>query len=373
MRLAAIVVSMAFASAASVLTAQRSSSAGEAAHRPLTRASGMAPALTSYLRQTIGLTPDEIRAEIAGRPVVRVLDPPDNREIAVLGVIRINVPRSFYIHRVSDFPSSLRDSTRMRFGVFSEPPTAADVATFSLPHADVEELSRCDTHRCNVKLSTQEITQLRAAIRSNSPGADSIASAYLRNVMLRYVSAYRVQGNAALVVYDDQRLASAAAHVMQAMLSRSPYLYPYAPSLERYLKNYPHDRPAGVHEAVFWSEDDLPGLKPTLSITHQIVVAPREVPTATLIVSKQLYADHYLDGALDLSAVVDMTRSLPADAEGIDLVMLRRWHFDDLPNGGLLNVRGKVKAKMRDQTLALLSSTKASNEGAYVIRRGSQR
>jgi hypothetical protein len=146
-------------------------------------------------------------------------------------------------------------------------------------------------------------------------------------------------------------------------------MYEYAPSLERYLKNYPDDRPAHVRETLFWSEDDLPGLKPTLSITHEMVYAPPELPGSTLIVSKQLYADHYLDGALDVTAVVDQAGGQRANAAGIALVILRRWHFDDLPSGGLMNVRGRVTGKLRDQTIALLRGTKTKSEEAYAALR----
>ncbi|HTR21282.1 MAG TPA: hypothetical protein VMH88_10545, partial [Gemmatimonadales bacterium] len=103
----------------------------------------------------------------------------------------------------------------------------------------------------------------------------------------------------------------------------------------------------------------------TVTITHEVVYAPPELPGSTLIASKLLYAAHYLDGALDLTAVVDQTGDQGADAAGIYLVLLRHWHFDELPSGGLLNVRGRVIGKLRDQTTASLRDAKASSERAY--------
>ena len=236
-----------------------------------TRASAQSlPAgLIEFLRQKIGLTQGEMHAAMTGTPVVRAVNQPDHREIALVGVVRVSVPRAFYIRRVVDFRSSLRNPTRLAFALFSDPAVAGDVAAFSLPHGDVQDLARCDSGACKVKLATRAIAQLRASIDPTSPRADSIATAYFRNYMLRYVTAYRQRGNGALIVYEDQRLATAAAQVWDAMLSRSPYMYEYAPSLERYLKSYPHDRPANIREVLFWSEDDLPDLKPTLSITHE--------------------------------------------------------------------------------------------------------
>ncbi len=128
------------------------------------------------------------------------------------------------------------------------------------------------------------------------------------------------------------------------MLSHSSYMYEYAPSLERYLKNYPQDRPPGVAETLFWSEDDLPGLKPTLTITHEVVYTPPDLPGTSLIASKLLYADHFLDGALDLRVVVDQMGTGAGNPAGIYLVVVRRLHFDDL--SGPFNVRGRVISEL---------------------------
>jgi hypothetical protein len=113
--------------------------------------------------------------------------------------------------------------------------------------------------------------------------------------MIDYVTGYRARGNPALVAYANEDSITGAAEVLAAMLLRSPYMHQYAPSLERPPENYPQDRPPDVAEVLFWAEDDLPGLKPTITITHEVVYSPPELPDCTLIVAKQLYADHYLD------------------------------------------------------------------------------
>jgi len=321
-------------------------------------AQGMPPSLAQFLQHTIALTPGELSGATNGQPVVKVLDPADRREIAVFGVVRIDVPRQFYVRRATDFPTAHRDPSRLRFALFSEPAAASDVVGLTLPHNDVQDLAQCRTGSCHVKLSAQAIADLRAHIDVASPTADSSVSAYFRARILEYVAGYRARGDSALAIYDDQESRTAAAQVFAAMLSRSPYMYQYAPSLERYLEHYPSDRPAGISEALFWADDDLPGLRQTITITHVVVYAPPELPDATLIAAKLLYADHYLDGALDLTAVVDQ-------AAGIYLVLLRRLHFDNLPSGGVMNVRGRVTGKLRERTAAFLRDAKTQSERAY--------
>ena len=322
-------------------------------------AQSMPPSLAVFLQQTIALSSDEMTASTSGKPVVKVLASADAREVATFGVVHISVPRSFYVQRAADFPVALRNPTRVRLGLFSDPAVPSDVAALSLPHDDIEDLAHCHPGACKVKLSSATMAQLRSDANAVSPSADSGINALFRERIIQYIADYRARGNQALVEYADN-WASAAGQVFAAMLARSPYMYQYAPSLERYLVDYPKERPADLAEVLFWAEDDLPNLKSTLTMTHEIVYAPPELPGCTLIASKLLYADHYLDGALTLTAVVDA----PGDqgAPGIYLVLLRRLHFDNLPSGGVMNVRGKATGKLREQTAAVLRDAKTRSE-----------
>ncbi len=114
------------------------------------------------------------------------------------------------------------------------------------------------------------------------------------------------------------------------------------PSLRSYFTSYPHGAlPAGAAEVFFWSEDVMPRLRPILSVTHLVVFTPPELPGMTLAASKQIYANHYFEAAVDLTAVVDRD-------PGIYVVVLRRYRFDNLP-GGILNIRGRAIGALRDQ------------------------
>ena len=83
---------------------------------------------------------------------------------------------------------------------------------------------------------------------------------------------------------------------------------------------------------------------------------PPEVTGMTLIASKQIYANHYFEAAFDLTSVIDRN----ADGQGSYLLVLRRYRFDNLPKGGILNIRGKVIGSLRDQMLADLQREKTT-------------
>ncbi|MEO8945516.1 MAG: hypothetical protein ABI338_03375, partial [Gemmatimonadaceae bacterium] len=58
---------------------------------------------------------------------------------------------------------------------------------------------------------------------------------------------------------------------------------------------------------------------------------------------KQLYADHYFESSVEISAIFDAPNL--AGGPGIYLVSVQRFRFDNLP-GGLFNVRGRVRSQL---------------------------
>jgi len=306
-------------------------------------------ALTEFLQRRIGLDSAQLAAVDRGRAVVRVLDTQDKRDVAVFAIITADVAREGYVRRVQDFQTSLRTPTRTQFGIFSDPATAADLAALTVDSRDIADLKDCQPGDCKVKLPATEMRRIREEIDWKAGDVQAQVDAYARRRLLEYVTDYRARGDTAMVVYDDRGNVRASG-AFAALLGQSPYVYEYAPSFHRYLATYPHGKLDGLTEVLFWSDEALPRLKPILSITHLAVYAPPELPGATLVAAKQIYADHYFEAAFELLTVID--RPTSAGEPGIYLVLLRRFRFDDLPSGGLINIRGKVVGKLRDQARA---------------------
>jgi len=101
----------------------------------------------------------------------------------------------------------------------------------------------------------------------------------------------------------------------------------------------------------------VPRMRPTLIVNHVIVyVSPND---ATFIVRKQLYANHYTEGGLELLAALDGDAAAPAPATR--LIVVRRLRFDYLPVG-LFNVRGRVRSRMVEVTRDDLTRERAAIE-----------
>ena len=334
------------------------------------RAQNLPPKVVEFLQTRARFTPQEITTANSGNPVVETMSDSDSREIAIVGVIVVNARRSLVVAQVTDSLATRPDPARLGFGIFSDPAVLTDVATLRLPHDDVQDIAKCRPGSCKLKLPAQSISELQTTVDPKSPSADSAAKAFAARAMVAYITAYRAEGKRALVVYDDEAHPIASADVWAAILSRSPYMYEYAPTLERYLVNYPQDRPANAPDTFFWALDDMPGAKPILSMIHEVVYEPPELPGTTLIARQLLYSDHFLDGGLDLTTVIDRSAGggAPSDSAGVALLVLRRMHFDELPSGGIINVRGRVIGKTRDRTETFLRDTKRRTEAAYAAR-----
>jgi len=326
-------------------------------------AQAMPPALAQFLTQLADFKGDEIAQATSGVAVVKIVPTAENREVALIGVTRVDVPREFYVSRVKGLDPSATANTS-GFGVFGDPPSPQDLAGLSLSRNEMEDLSRCRPGACKLKLPGTLMGEARALIDSSGASRDSAVRAYLVRRVLNYVAAYRERGNDALVVYNDRKEATEAARVWDGLLSTSPYIYRAVPGLDRYLRNYPRDRPPGARDMIFWTDDAVPGAATLMTITHQVVYDPPELPGTTVIAAKQLFCDHYLDGGLDLMGVEDVENH-DAKTRGVYVLLIRRLHFDDLPSGGLINIRGKVVSRFRDLTLTFLKYSKASSERAF--------
>ena len=210
---------------------------------------------------------------------------------------------------------------------------------------DVAEMKSCKPGDCVVKLPATDMRRIHDEMNWSASPSDLQAqlNAYARRRLVEYVTDYRQRGDSAMVIYDDRgNMNMHASDAFAAQFAESPYIYQTVPSLRNYFTSYPHGvLPAGAAEVFFWSEDGMPHLRPILSVTHLVVFTPPELPGMTLAASKQIYANHYFEAAVDLTAVVDRD-------PGIYLVVLRRYRFDNLP-GGILNIRGRAIGALRDQ------------------------
>jgi hypothetical protein len=299
--------------------------------------------LEQYLSR-IGIDARDRANAARGRAVAKLLPTKDNRDVTVFGIVGVNIPRDTAVARVLDIQQFLA-ARGIRAHPFGNPPSSADVGEATFAEGEYRGLRNCRPTDCDYKLSASQMREFIDGVDWSARDAKAQADARLRDDLLALAADYTKRGNAALPTYDDGRNVNSA-DAIAAQLAESSDFYPPAPELLRYVATYHAERPEGAHDFLYWSEDRLPHLRPTLTVNHAVVyVPPANSPGAVFALRKQLYATHYFEGALEMLAMVD-----GGDAPGeprLYMITVRRFRFDALP-GGLLNIRGRVRRGLAD-------------------------
>jgi hypothetical protein len=122
-----------------------------------------------------------------------------------------------------------------------------------------------------------------------------------RKELLSYVEAYLAQGNSALIVYRDKSRPVKLADEFRSSLDASLIGERSMKEFREYLEQFTKRPLPNMDTFLYWSKENF-GLKPVISITH--VTIDRQ-PRQLFIASKQIYASHYFNASLGLTAAVD--------------------------------------------------------------------
>ena len=160
-------------------------------------------------------------------------------------------------------------------------------------------------------MSSQSIERFRKEMNWSLAGYHERATALAREMLLEHVHAYLREGNAALGEYNDKSYRLRLADEFQSLLQPAHYMYEYVPEFQKYLQEFPNFRPADTEDFLYWSKEKF-GLKPVVSVTH-ITIYKRRRPNGTdvLIASKGIYANHYFEASLGLTAFIQSQSSEP--------------------------------------------------------------
>ncbi len=297
-----------------------------------------------------------------GEAVAISLETPEKTEIAILGIVRIEVPRAFYIERAWHHGSFLSAGTKSLSGAFGEPARLNDVAALELDPGDAKALAKCRPLDCNVKLPAADMERFRAqlaSLHSPAPRADSL----MREWLVEYVNAYRADSMEETVVYDDTKRPVRSSNAFRALLSEPMLAGLDSEPFTAMLATPRSARPHAVGSRIFWEFDHPSGLKPLLEVLERSMYSSPARPDVNWMTTKLLYASHYFESQLDFMTVADAPSS--PGSRGMYIVVLRRSKFDDLPSGGLFNIRGRAVRKLRDALRTTLANTREELRNAY--------
>jgi hypothetical protein len=259
--------------------------------------------VSTYLTRA-GLASSDVSRLDTGAVVTHVTNGQSPNELFVVAAVKIRAPRQ----RVTDFYGQMiayvDGSVTLAFGRFGSPPSIADVKDLAFDRRDVDDMKSCRPGRCDVRLGGAGLDKLRSAIDWSATDYVERVNAFAREAAVDYVAAYQSRGDAALFTYNDRAEAVSLKEQWLGILGNSPLFHQYTPKLKTYLEQFPRGSLPGVRNVFYWSKEDY-GFKPVINIVHGVIYAPTAQSDRTIVVQKQLYASHYLDGSLAVATLLD--------------------------------------------------------------------
>ncbi len=256
------------------------------------------------LREQANFEANDFVALEQGEPAVKLLPVRDKREVAAFGLVRLETPIDVFLEFYREGMTQKNNPAILGKGSFSNPPKLDDLKTLTIDNRDLEDMRNCVAGDCDLKLSAAMIERFRREVTWDAPDYRLQASKLIKQMLLEYVQEYLVSGDQALIEYNDKRTEVRLAEEHASLTAASRYLNASAPEFAQYLKGFPRAELPNVEHAIVWSKFKF-GLKPVIAINH-IMIYRREQETGpqVLIASKQIYANHYFNSSLALTAFI---------------------------------------------------------------------
>ncbi|MEO8661903.1 MAG: hypothetical protein ABI693_25780 [Bryobacteraceae bacterium] len=309
------------------------------------------------LAKCCALSPQHLKELNEGHPVGQLIKFGDDRDIALMGAIRLAIPKEAYLEWWRHVDNYTFSPMVLEAGKFHIPPQTEDMAKLSLDANQIKMLKECEVGKCGFKLSKDEIGKAKAELAWDSPTVNTAAEALAKTVMLQHVISYVEHGDGALPKYNDKEEELDVRATFRSLLDASPYVKEAFPELFAKLSAC-----RGVEESdtkeemVYWSQERYGfGLKPILNVLHATLNRPS--PAVAVIATKQIWASHYYEGSLGLTVLVDAH-------PGTYLVYLNRSRIDLLKDAGLKRwfVKRFAPGAIRKEVLALKQQVEDSTE-----------
>lgn len=288
----------------------------------------------NILREKAAFDESGIAALDQGQTVVRLLPVQDKREVAVCGLVGLQVPAEVFLQSFREGMVRRSNAAILEIGRLSGNPTLDDLRNLTFENGDLDDMKECVVGDCRLKLSSAMIERFQKEVDLEAPDYRVQASQFLKQMLVDYVRDYLARGDVALIEYKDKPKEIRLADEQRSLMSASSYVNDVIPKFSQSLKGFSTAELHLVENAIVWSKIKF-GLKPVIAFNH-IMIYRREAQTGPqiLIASKQIYANHYYNSSLALTAFVNVPGANP----GSYLFYENRTRTD-----GLEGMFGKIK------------------------------
>jgi hypothetical protein len=316
--------------------------------------------LHTFLRDQAGFSEKDLQAVQQGEIVTRLLDAGDRPEVAIVGVMHLEAYADVFA-RVYENPENFMNADPVvQFGVFASPPRVSDLHEFSLDSSDLAAIRECRVGDCDIKLPASAIERLGQEVNWQNPESKKQVNEMFKQMLVDYVSAYELGGNAALGQYDDQKYPLRIADEFHELLEESSYILDSLPEVREYLEGVPQVSSPDAVSLVSWSKRQYEKLRPIVCLNHVVWFTVPEGAIRNVMASKQLYASHYFEASLELMAVIDDDEV--EETPGMYVVYVNRSSLDALRRSAPPGMKDRMRHGLRDRVDTEMTSVKSRLE-----------
>lgn len=297
-----------------------------------------------------------------GQTVVNSLPTSEKSEVAVNGVVGLDIPAEIFLQSFRESMTRKSSAAILEIGRFGSTPTLDDLKALTFEERDLNDLKECVVGDCKLKLSAAMIERFQKELDPEAPDYRVRATQLFKLMLLDYVRDYLTRGDSALIRYYDNSKEVHLADEQKALMRSSTYMNNVVPDVSEHLKGFSKSGSSIVENALVWSKIKF-GLKPVLAINH-ITIYKRQQNPQVVVASRQIYANHYFDSSLALTAFMH----IPGAKPGSYLFYENRSRVDGLEGAFGKLKRGIVEDKALDGLKTILESSKA-NLNAHALGR----
>jgi len=309
--------------------------------------------------------------------VVRLLPTLDKREVAVGGLISLRVAADVFLASFRESMHQESNPAILEIGRFSDLPILTDLQSLTFEDRDIEDLKECVAGDCKIKLSATMIERLHKEVDWEATDYRVQATQLLKRLLLDYVRDYLARGDLALIKYHDKSVEVRLADEQRELMTAPGYLNNILSEFQQDLKSTTGPAVSLVENAIVWSKIKF-GLKPVIALNHiRVYKRAAESGPQILVAAKQIYANHYFDSSLALTAFVNIPGASPGSyllyenrsrADGLEgpFSRIKRGMVEDRAVSGLKGILESSKANLNAHTLSRTESAQLpAREGSW--------
>jgi hypothetical protein len=256
----------------------------------------------AVLKEQLQLSDADLLALVQGRAIAKTLTSSAPSEMTTVGGVRIRGnAMARFVSQFKTLEGFRTSQFVLQIEKFGQEPHLRDLDTLTLDPEDIESLRTCRVGACDVQLSADDIQRV-SLVNWRSPNAARDAASLYRTILFEHLVRYRATGTRGLVHYQDKKPGVSLAHETQSLLQARPSLLDHATGLREHIRQYPSHPDAHTEDFFYWSKEVF-GFKPVVGLNH-VGVHTDTTSGRVTIVTVQIYASHYIEGSLGITALM---------------------------------------------------------------------